>query len=247
MKRPCFALCTLLGLILAAEEYCHDIENRCNSHLRCGNALHNFQLVCGRQLAGETNECTEECQRALITLVSRDDGYEYINCDCKKHRGKYSDCDERKQNLQVCKSALDAVDRNNDPSKPISCSIALWICVTDSECSSALVYYKSHCGNLKEIGSCPERCNTTINILYQQKYALKLQNCICDELLEDFNCYELQQNTKEYCFKNRYSIVNNNKRSPYMARDESTGNRSEGRWFAFWIVVTTILLWRLEC
>ncbi|XP_048735746.1 growth arrest-specific protein 1 homolog [Ostrea edulis] len=233
---PCMFLCLAL-----ANEYCSDIEERCYSRLGCGNALHNFQLVCGRQLSGETAECTEECQKALITLMTRDDGYEYITCDCKKGNEKYSDCGVKKRNLQVCKNVLDAAEIFNDPSKQIACSIAHWICDTDSSCSSALDYYKTRCGNLKEIGSCPERCNSSINILYQQKYAFKLQNCICDELLEDFNCSELLQNTREYCFKDKYSVVNNNKRYEYAARHDSSGFYSVD-WTIYRLLATTIIL-----
>jgi hypothetical protein len=173
--------------------------------------------------------------------MTRDDGYEYITCDCKKGIGKYSNCDVRKQNLQVCKSVLDAAEIFNDPSKPIACSIAHWICDTDSSCSNALDYYKTRCGNLKEIGSCPERCNSSINILYQQKYAFKLQNCICDELLEDFNCSELQQNTREYCYKDKYSVVNNNIRHIYAARQNTNGCRSRD-WLIYRLLATTIIL-----
>ena len=208
MGAAIFTLWSVFCLAFAVDEHCHDIEERCYSSLGCGNALHNFNLVCGRQLSGDTNICTEECQRALITLISRNDGYKFINCNCKKENEKYSDCDEKKQSLQVCRIVLDAVEKLNDTSKPISCSIAHWICDTDSKCAAALAYYKSLCGNLREIGSCSERCNNTINILYQQKYALKLQNCICDELSEDFNCSELQQNTKEYCLKDKYTLAN---------------------------------------
>lgn len=208
MEGPVFVLVTVVCLVFATEETCNDLEDSCYTSLGCGNALHNYLLVCRRQLSGETNECTEECQRALITLIARDNGYKFITCKCKEGNERYSDCDEKKRNIQVCKNILDAVERLNDTTQPISCVTAHWICDTDVTCAAALNYYDSLCGNLKDAGWCSDRCNESINILYQTKYAMKLQKCKCDEITDDFNCFELQQNTN-YCLKDssRYSPI----------------------------------------
>lgn len=274
MEGSVFVLVTVVCLVFATEETCNDLEVSCYTSLGCGNALHNYQLVCGRQLSGDTDECTEECQRALITLIARDNGYKFITCKCKRGNERYSDCDEKKRNIQVCKNILDAVERLNDTTRPINCVTAHLICDTDSTCAAALSYYNSLCGNLQDAGWCSERCNESINILYQTKYAMKLQKCKCDEITDNFNCFELRQNT-DYCLKDssKYSPVLvknqspgtystdrfknqpgtystdlvNNQADRYATHDNSNGNRQIGKRELAAIVVVLIFLLKTLC
>lgn len=239
MEGSALVLMTVVCFVFATEETCNDLETSCYTSLGCGNALHNYQLVCGRQLSGDTDECTEECQRALITLIARDNGYKFITCKCKNGNERYSDCDEKKRNIQVCKNILDAVERLNDTTQPINCLTAHLICDTDSTCAAALNYYHSLCGNLKDAGWCSERCNESINILYQTKYAMKLQKCKCDKTTDDFNCFELQQNT-DYCLK--ASDLVNNQAVRYASHDNSNGSRQIGNRELILIVVVSVFL-----
>lgn len=189
--RPCAEARTQLN------ESCDIVKSKCSSRVGCGMALHNFFLGCNDLLYGDTTECSVQCTRALISLLSTEDniGVGFTECDCEGDEN----CEVRKQRIEVCTtSVLEAIKTLND-SSVVSCTLARWLCEADSSCLTALTYYINHCESLLEGITCTSRCNNSLSILYRQTKAAKLINCSC-EGNEEFDCVRIRQNTERLCF-----------------------------------------------
>lgn len=191
------------------KQSCDIVKSKCSSRVGCGMALHTFFLGCNDLLYGDTTECSVQCIRALISLLSTEDqiGVEFTECDCEGDES----CAVRKQRIEVCTSSvLEAIKTLND-SSVVSCTLARWLCEADSSCLTALTYYINHCESLLDGIKCTSRCNNSLSILYRQAKAAKLINCAC-EGNEEFDCVRIRQNTERLCFNRDvpYHIKGNN-------------------------------------
>lgn len=149
-------------------------------------------VECADLIAGRTNRCHGRCERALIALVSTDEGKELINCDCEGSKF----CEQSKERIEVCRAAVyTAVSRDSI----VSCTTARWICMADPLCNTALDYYHLYCRGLFHGHKCSHRCNNSLSILDRQEKAAKLRSCYCDGS-EDFPCQRVKYNTERYCF-----------------------------------------------
>ncbi|KAK3610249.1 hypothetical protein CHS0354_022313 [Potamilus streckersoni] len=192
---------------------CSTVQNKCASRVGCGMALHNFFIGCHSVIYGETDICTVQCQRALISLLSTEDkvGLAFMNCECDNNEF----CNTRKQRVQICtKDVLDAMESVNYSTTVVSCTLAQWICEADTSCYTALRYYVSHCGQLIDGHVCTSRCNNSLDILYRQDKATQLISCTCDGS-EDYDCIKLRRNTERLCFNRDvpYHSINDDDRN----------------------------------
>lgn len=149
-------------------------------------------VECADLIAGRTNRCNARCERALIALVSTDEGKELINCECDGSKF----CEQSKERIEVCRTAVYAAV-NKDTI--VSCTTARWICMADPLCNTALDYYHLHCRGLFHGHKCSHRCNNSLSILDRQEKANKLRTCYCDGS-EDFPCQRVKYNTERYCY-----------------------------------------------
>ncbi|XP_014678569.1 PREDICTED: growth arrest-specific protein 1-like [Priapulus caudatus] len=179
---------TLLRLLLAATAAaapstaatsCIDAEKACETSMQCGNAKFNMELGCNELIypaAGAPNVgCSMRCQRALVSLASTPEGYEWLeNCDCGLNHG----C-RRTQEVyaRVCASTF---PRNATGRQPIGCLKAEWICKSNELCRHALRYHIDHCRDMIAGRQCAPTCNESIAILFRQSKAAYLQTCVCD-------------------------------------------------------------------
>lgn len=166
-------------------------------------AFHTFGIACDDLISGISDECTKQCQRALVSLISSENGagMDFINCECGEGNSmEILHCKEKKQRVQVCATdVINAWKSMDDPSVVISCTLALWLCEADSSCLTALNYFSENCSNLMKGRQCSSRCNNSINILYQQKQAQKLQTCRCEGTEIGINCSKMRKYTDVLC------------------------------------------------
>ena len=149
-------------------------------------------LECTSLIAGHTNQCSERCERALVALVSTEEGADLVNCECDGNKF----CIKSKERIEVCRSSVysaTAVD------SIVSCNTARWICMADPVCSTALDYYQLFCRDLVHGKGCSHRCNNSLSILNRQEKAAKLRTCYCDGS-EEFPCEKLKYNTEKFCY-----------------------------------------------
>lgn len=147
---------------------------------------------CADLIAGRTSRCHPRCERALIGLVSSDEGKALIDCDCDGSKF----CELSKQRIEVCRESVYAAVAADSI---VSCTTARWICMTDQLCNTALEYYHLYCRGLFHGSKCTHRCNNSLSILERQEKAAKLRTCYC-EGTEDFPCQRVKYNTERYCF-----------------------------------------------
>lgn len=213
-------------------ESCDIVKSRCSARVGCGMALHNFFLGCNDLMYGDTTECSVECTRTLISLMSTEDeiGIGFMECDCEGDES----CELRKKRVEVCTTTvLEAIKTLND-SSVVSCTLARWLCEADSSCLTALNYYITYCESLLEGITCTPRCNNSLSILYRQPKAAKLINCSC-EGNEEFDCVKIRQNTERLCF---------NKEVPYHIKGKDSGSSSNcgtkhtNLFYLLWILLT---------
>ena len=186
---------------------CNQVRNRCQTRMGCSMALHNFGIACDPVLNGMSNKCTKECERALVSLISSEggSGYDFMDCECST--GTEDDreyCEERKGRVQDCASnVIKAWKKMNDSSVVISCTLALWLCEADSSCLTALLYFNDNCSGLMKGRKCTDRCNNSINILFQQERAKKLQTCHCEGTEAQFNCRNMRKYMDALCYNKK--------------------------------------------
>jgi growth arrest-specific protein 1 len=158
----------------------------------CGMALHSYMVDCADLIAGRTNKCQMPCERALIALMSTEEGQELMDCDCEGSKF----CELNKERIEVCRSdVLQATAQGTI----VSCSIARWMCMADSLCNTALDFYHRLCRGLFHGRRCTLKCNNSLSILNRQEKAAKLRTCYCDGS-EDFPCQRIKDNTERLCF-----------------------------------------------
>lgn len=177
---------------------CNRAQNKCVARVGCGMALHNYFLNCRALINRDTDVCTPDCQKAIISLLSTEDqeGANFMECDCNGNRF----CVNNRKRVEVCsRDVMRAMESVYDDHTDISCSLAELICQADTSCYTALMYYERHCSRLFKGEKCTPRCNNSLSILYRQAKAQKLWTCICDGT-EEYPCEAIQRNTERLCF-----------------------------------------------
>ena len=173
---------------------CPLARNKCAYRMGCGMALHSYMVDCADLIAGRTNKCKVQCQRALIALYSTEEGQELVECDCEGSKF----CQLNKERIQVCRPhVLQATAEGSI----VSCSTARWICAADPLCNTALDFYHRFCRGLFHGRRCTPRCNNSLSILNRQEKASKLRSCYCDGT-EEFPCQRIKDNTERLCLGN---------------------------------------------
>ncbi|KAI1296897.1 hypothetical protein HDE_05095 [Halotydeus destructor] len=109
--------------------WCDVARIKCAHRQGCALALAHYVTDCADLVAGRTDRCHGHCQRALIALVSTDEGTSLVNCNCST----IEFCEQSKQRLEVCRPQ---VEEATAPDTVVSCTIAKWICLADIECST---------------------------------------------------------------------------------------------------------------
>lgn len=176
-----------------SQDSCNTVRNKCIANLGCGMALTTFHISCASLLSGETNECSPQCEKALISLIWAEDtiGRQFINCNCT---GGDQHCEEQKARIELCENV-----RKFNKSAVVKCSLAMWLCEADTECLIALEFYIDHCSGLIRGEKCTPRCNNSLTILYQLESAKKILTCECDGT-EEFKCLKIRRYTERLCF-----------------------------------------------
>lgn len=173
---------------------CTAALSKCTRQMTCGMALHDYRISCKQELYGSVTNCSELCQLAMISLVQTSEGNEYLNCDC----GNNDYCRLVRNRTKLCYPRSKTAIREQIQ----SCKGAELYCKSDSTCSNSYEYYRGHCKNLLsgKTRECSRRCNSTINLLYRQKYGNFLKNCTCDSNSSS-RCKREKENIMRYCIK----------------------------------------------
>jgi len=170
---------------------CEDAHLKCAYRKGCGNALKSYMSGCLDVISGRTNKCTDHCKHALIALTSTEEGQRLMTCQCTDEF-----CLQNKRRIEICRPDVILATRNVTA---MSCTVAQWICVADSICSTALEYYHLFCRMMFQGKKCTHRCNNSISILRRQEKAQHLGTCICDGT-EDYDCKQIRKNMDVLCF-----------------------------------------------
>lgn len=179
---------------------CEVAKIKCSYRMGCGMALHSYMMDCADLIQGRTNKCHVSCQRALIALMSTEEGENLMRCDCEGSKF----CELNKDKIEVCRPA---VLQATAEGSVVSCSTARWICLADTLCSTALDYYHRFCRGLFQARRCTPRCNNSLAILNKQEKATKLKTCYC-EGTEDFPCQKIKESTQRLCFGQESELSN---------------------------------------
>lgn len=194
-------VCSLNGVLLllvhvtcaaaAAASKCEVARMKCAYRAGCGMALQNYMIDCAALIVGHTSTCSPACERALVALLSTEEGEALVDCDCDA-----SDfCETIRQRIQVCRhQVLNATAAGS----VVSCQTARSICNADLPCSTALGYFYDRCRPVFHGRACDPFCRNSLQILHRQPKADKLKTCFCDGG-EDFACQRIKQTTVEAC------------------------------------------------
>ena len=183
-------LLPLLCVAVSASK-CEVARTKCAYRAGCGMALQNYMIDCAALIVGHSTICSAACERALIALLSTEEGEALVECDCDASEF----CETIRQRLQVCRhQVLNATAVGS----VVSCQTARSICNADLPCSTALVYFYDRCRHVFQGRACDVFCKNSLQILYRQEKADKLKTCFCDGG-EDFACRRIRQTTEELC------------------------------------------------
>lgn len=196
-------------VLVRCQDHCNLVKNKCIASFGCGMALHTFYIACASLISGDTNECSTQCEKALISLVWAEDtvGRQFINCNCTEGD---QHCEDQKARIEVCDKNV----RKFDKSAVVKCSLAQLLCEADTECQFALAFYWDHCAGLIRGEKCTARCNNSLTVLYQLESAKKYLTCECDGT-EEFQCMKIRRYTERLCFfkEDETRVHNGNHRS----------------------------------
>lgn len=185
----------------------------------CGFALQNYMMECTDLIAGRTQTCDPRCERALIGLISTDEGKELMNCDCDGN--PY--CEMSKSRLEICRKSVWSAIRQDTI---VSCSTARWICISDQPCRTALEYYELNCHQLFQGYKCAYRCNNSLSILDRQEKAMKLRTCYCDGS-ENFPCRRVKYFTERLCYGRQHNHHSHHQHSSMIPIDLDDDNHNK--------------------
>ncbi|XP_068620272.1 growth arrest-specific protein 1-like [Battus philenor] len=181
---------------------CTEARTRCAYRTGCGYALNNYMFLCSDVLSEPISVCPKPCEHALIALTSTEEGKELMNCQCEDLY-----CEEAKQRIDVCRSQV----LKGAANATSSCRLSQLICLADSQCSTALSFYRKLCRSMYRGRKCSNRCLNSIGILRKQDKAAALTECQCDGY-EDFDCPRMQTNLAKLCFHKQPN--NHTKKAP---------------------------------
>lgn len=191
-------LCASAAMAAEASK-CQVARSKCAYRAGCGMALQNYMIDCAPLIVGHTTLCPPACERALIALLSTEEGEALVQCDCDT-----SDfCESNKQRIQVCR---DQVLNATAPHSVVSCLTARAICAADMPCSTALSYYYDRCRSVFHGKPCTFTCKNSLDILNRQEKAAKLKTCFC-EGGEDFACQRIKQTTEQLCSRDMENSI----------------------------------------
>eukprot|EP00095_Tigriopus_kingsejongensis_P004061 maker-scaffold5_size1054832-snap-gene-9.19 protein:Tk04061 transcript:maker-scaffold5_size1054832-snap-gene-9.19-mRNA-1 annotation:"growth arrest-specific protein 1 precursor" len=181
-------------LVKDPDNGCNFVSLKCSYRTGCGTALKSYLIECDGLIRNLTQECSEGCKNTLIGLTSTLEGERLMTCDCPDET-----CERTKINLQTCRPSVTYATRSDTV---VSCSEARWICLSDAVCGNALEYYHRLCRGLFKGNRCSDRCKNSLAILRRQEKAVKLEHCVCrdDEMMEEFQCKDIQSNTRTLCY-----------------------------------------------
>lgn len=213
---------------VAARPTCVLAKNRCVNRNGCAMALHNVVLSCTDEMrppspstvdaTAATGGCGARCRRALVSLLSVDDGLgsDYLACDCAGN----VNCELIRSRLGVCAAGVSGSlrrllvgggDGDAAAAPPVSCSLAKLLCEADTACGTALHFYELNCRGLWTAPpggggetKCGRKCNNSLSVLYRQPRASKLQTCVCDSedsSLSLHTCLRMRQGTERHCLQ----------------------------------------------
>ncbi|XP_067140339.1 growth arrest-specific protein 1-like [Centruroides vittatus] len=181
-----------VGMSTTEPEQCEIARMKCAYRVGCGMALRSYMIDCAEVMAGRSKRCPAPCKRALVALMSTEEGQVLVDCDC--HNSEF--CEQSKERIEVCRPEVMSAMAEDSV---VSCSVAQWICAADPLCSTALDYYHRLCRSMFHGRKCTPRCNNSLAILNRQDKATKLRTCYCDGS-EDFACHEVKRNTNYLCY-----------------------------------------------
>lgn len=175
----------------ACASKCEVARTKCAYRAGCGMALQNYMIDCAALIVGHTTVCSVACERALIALLSTEEGEALVDCDCDAAEF----CESIRQRLQVCRQqVLNATAAGS----VVDCQTARSICNADLPCSTALAYFYDRCRPVFHGRACDLLCKNSLQILHRQEKADKLKTCFCDGG-EDFACQRIRRTTEELC------------------------------------------------
>jgi len=159
---------------------CASAKNRCVHRQGCGMALHNVMLSCAEEMrppsaasaaAPAAAACAARCRRALVSLMSVDEGLgsDYLSCDCAGN----GNCELLRSRLGVCAAGVSGSLRRlrlgqaaaaveaapagaavasaaaaTEQAVAVSCSLAKLLCEADTSCGTALHFFELNCRSL---------------------------------------------------------------------------------------------------
>ena len=193
-----------VGYHIVESKTCMEARNKCSHRIGCSMAMNNFNIACAGVKLGMVDYCTDQCRRAVISLVTVQDdiGTDILTCDCDGNE----DCQLQRDRIGVCSDEVLAALETLDNEETISCSLARMLCEANTKCFVAWDFFEKNCENMwlnhPDNLECSEKCNNSLNILNRQPRAVKLDNCRCDNtdpLIDEDTCIRMKYNTKTYC------------------------------------------------
>lgn len=149
--------------LVSAGLKCQVARENCGHRVGCEASLRNYLVECTDFInSNGDRSCPPKCTKALITLMSTDEGSAFIDCDCDGS----SFCEISKEAIDPCRAqVLKAMASDS----VVSCSLALSICRADPSCSTAFYYYDKRCvRNVIHGKRCTKSCKHSLDILYRQ-------------------------------------------------------------------------------
>lgn len=149
--------------LVSAGLKCQEARVNCGHRVGCEAALRNYLVECTDFVnTNGDGSCPPKCTKALITLMSTDEGAAFIDCDCDGS----SFCEISKEAMDPCRAqVLQAMASDS----VVACSVAYSICIADPSCSTAFRYYSKRCVRSLIHGKrCTKSCKHSLDILYRQ-------------------------------------------------------------------------------
>lgn len=206
---------------------CSSSRNRCLSRRGCSSAMDHYFRSCGTLLHRETDVCSPECVRALVSLLSPDYGSEHdmMQCDCNGNEF----CENVRKRIKSCtQDVINTMKDVHDHTTPISCSLAELICRADSPCLTAIGYYEVHCSKMFIGDKCTKKCNNSLHILYRQPMARKLHTCYCNDGTGEYPelCERIKYNSEHICHLKFQKIPHRHQHNGDRHNDRSHKNKT---------------------
>lgn len=191
--------------LLTNRHRCEVALHSCSRNMRCEMALRDYRSSCSHLLQNRTRKCTENCKLALISLNSLPEGGDYLNCDC----GENEYCRKLRRLITPCQPKQyhhhpfpELRPIRGSKMKISSCALVEHRCREDETCTEALDYFMVNCQRLFSGIECSKTCNISLHLLYRQKSAINLANCVCtnEPGFNETSCKRRKSNVKRLCY-----------------------------------------------